>query len=87
MLLFLKKAVIFATKRVYIVLMNKKPRHEQAVEAIDNGLAAAERISVEDGIRDAIEHGRMTYEEGQACIAAYRATRLGSVMLDTDEKK
>lgn len=62
--------------------MTKQPRHLRAVEAIDKGIAESEQISIEDGIRDAISAGRMSPEEGQACIEAYRATRIGATVIE-----
>ncbi len=61
----------------------EKQRHLHAVdaiEAIDRGLAEAEQITIEDGIREAIRSGRMTPEIGKACIEAYRRTTTGQVI-------
>ncbi len=54
--------------------MEKKPRHLRAIEAIDEGLAAAEQITIEDGIREGIKAGRLTEDVGRQCIEAYRRT-------------
>lgn len=53
-----------------------KPRHLQAVEAIDRGLEEARQITIPDGIREGIKAGRLTPEVGKACLEAYdRASR------------
>lgn len=55
----------------------EKPRHLRAIECIDRGLQEAADISVVDGIRQAMAEGRMTQEDGEACITAYRRSRIG----------
>lgn len=57
--------------------MDRKPRHLRAIESIDRGLAEAEQITIEDGIRHAIAEGRMSQEDGEACITSYRHARIG----------
>lgn len=65
--------------------MDKKPRHLQAVEAIDRGLVEAEQITIEDGIRHAMAEGRMSQEDGEACIKAYKHSRIGLLGLKAVE--
>ena len=62
--------------------MDRKPRHLIAIESIDAGLRAAEQVTIEDGIREAIKAGRMSEDEGAACIHAYRAARLGAKVIE-----
>lgn len=63
--------------------MDKKPKHLKAIEAIDEGLAAAEQISIEDGIREGIKAGRLTEAVGRQCLDAYRRASAGlSVVAD-----
>lgn len=66
-------------------LMDKKPRHLRAVEAIDAGLAAAEQITIEDGIRESIKAGRLSPEIGAACLDAYRRTSHGLTVAERPE--
>lgn len=72
-------------KKEYIELMDNKPRHLRAIEAIDEGLAAAEQITIEDGIREGIKAGRLTPEIGQACLEAYRRTSQGLHIVERPE--
>lgn len=52
----------------------EKQRHLRALESIDNGIKAAEQITIEQGIREAVAAGRMSEEEGIQCLAAYEQT-------------
>ena len=72
-------------KKEYIKLMDKKPRHLRAIEAIDEGLAAAEQITIEDGIREGMKAGRLTQEVGVACLEAYRRASAGLRVVDAPE--
>lgn len=59
--------------------MDKK-RHLHALESIDRGLAEAEQITIEDGIREGMKAGRLSPEVGAACLEAYRRAQLGQVV-------
>lgn len=50
--------------------MEKPKRHLVAIEAIDRGLEEAGQITIQEGIRAAVDAGRMTVAE--ACeVSAY----------------
>jgi hypothetical protein len=48
-----------------------KNRHLKAVESIDTGLAEAEQITIEDGVRAAVEAGRLGVGEAVEILAVF----------------
>lgn len=62
--------------------MDRRKRHLEAIEAIDRGLAEAEQITIEDGIREGMRAGRLTQEVGEACLEAYRRASTGLRVID-----
>lgn len=51
--------------------MVEKQRHLKAVEAIDKGLAEAEQITIEDGVRAAVEAGRIGVGEAVKILEVF----------------
>lgn len=60
----------------------EKERHLRALSNIDLGIKAAEQITIEDGIKEAIAAGRMTEQEGQMCLEAYERTFHGGTVVE-----
>ena len=51
--------------------MDRKQRHLVAIESIDKGLAEAEQITIADGIRAAVEAGRIGVKEAVDILAVF----------------